>query len=77
MFVILFSLIKATFSASRGGRVSVRSFRWINESFILLMKISRILSSSPADMSNFFAISAKAPQNCSNDSLSFCFLFKS
>ena len=39
--------------------------------------MSRIHSSSPAVMSHFFAISAKAPQNCSSDSLSCCFLFSS
>ena len=32
---------------------------------------------SPADKLHFFAISARAPQNCSNDSLSLCFLFNS
>ena len=41
------------------------------------MKISLIHSSSPAVMSHVFAISAKAPQNCSRDSLSRCFLFSS
>ena len=42
---------------------------------MLFMKMSRIHSSSPAVMSHFFAISARAPQNCSSDSLSRCFLF--
>ena len=41
------------------------------------MKMSRIHSSSPAVMSHFFAISAKAPQNCSSDYLSHCFRFSS
>ena len=39
------------------------------------MNISLIHSSSPAAMSHFLAISAKAPQNCSRDSLSRCFRF--
>ena len=76
-FVIPFSSIKATFNASKGGKVSVRSFRWISEFFILLINISRIHSSSPVGMSHLFAISASAHQKCSNDSLSLCFLFKS
>ena len=41
------------------------------------MKMSRIHSSFPAVMSHFFAISAKAPENCSSDSLSRCFRFSS
>ena len=73
-FVIPFSSIKATFNASRGGKLSVRCLRWMSEFFILLIKISRIHSSSPEDILHLFAISA--PQNCSNDSLSLCFLFK-
>ena len=76
-FVIPFSSIKATFKASSGDRVSVRSFRWMSEFFILLINISRIHSSSPVGMSHLFAISASAPQNCSSDSLSLCFLFNS
>ena len=66
-FVILFASVKATFSAFRVGRVSVRSFRWISEFFILLMKISRIHMFSPAVILHFFAISARAPRNFSND----------
>ena len=42
---------------------------------MLLMKMSRIHSSSPAVISHFFAISARPPQNCSSDSLSRCFRF--
>ena len=75
-FFIPFSSVKATFSSSRGGKVSLKSLRRISEFFILAIKISRIHSSSPADMWHFFAISARTPQNCSNDSLSLCFLIK-
>ena len=75
--VIPFSSIRATFKASSGGKVSVRSFRWMSEFFMLLIKTSRIHSFSPVGMSHLFAISASAPQNCSNDSLSLCFLFNS
>ena len=39
--------------------------------------MSRIHSSSPAVMSHSFAMSAKAPQNCSSDFLSRCFRFSS
>ena len=60
-----------------GGKVSVRSIRWMSEFFILLIKTSQIHSSSPADLLHLSAISASAAQNCSNDSLSLCFLFKS
>ena len=42
---------------------------------MLFMKISLIHSSSPAAMSHFLAISAKAPQICSRDYLSRCFRF--
>ena len=76
-FVIPFSTIRATFKASSGGRVSVRIFRWMSEFFMLLIKISRIHSSSPVGLLHLFAISASAPQNCSNDSVSLCFLFNS
>ena len=76
-FVIPFSSIRAMIKASSGGRVSVRSFRWMSEFFMLLIKISRIHSSSPEGMLHLFAISASAPQNCSNDFLSLCFLFNS
>ena len=41
----------------------------MSEIVMLMMKISRIHSSSPADMSHFIAISARAPQNCSSNSL--------
>ena len=43
---------------------------------MLFMKITLIHSSSPAAMLHFLAISAKAPQNCSRDSLSPCFRFR-
>ena len=43
---------------------------------MLLIKVSRIHSSSPAGILHLFAISARASQNCSNVSLSLCFLFK-
>ena len=49
----------------------------VGEFFMLFMKTSLMHSSSPADMLHFLAISAKAPQNCSNESLSLCFLFNS
>ena len=75
-FVIHFSSVEATFSSSRVRNNSVRSLRWISEFLILAMKISRIHSSSPADMWHLFAIPARALQNCSNDSLSLCFLIK-
>ena len=44
---------------------------------MLFMKLSLIHSSSPAAMSHILAISAKAPQNCSKDSLYGCFQFNS
>ena len=42
---------------------------------MLFMKMSRIHSSSPVVVSHFFAISARAPQKSSSDSLSCCFRF--
>ena len=74
-FVIPFSSVRATFKASSGGRVSMRVSVGCLEFFMLLIKISRIHSSSPVGMLHLLAISASAPQNCSNDSLSLCFLF--
>ena len=47
----------------------------MSEFFMLMIKMSRIHSSSSSDMLHLFAISSRAPQNCSNDSLSLCFLF--
>ena len=47
------------------------------EFFMLLIKNISNPFVSPADKLHFFAISARAPQNCSNDSLSLCFLFNS
>ena len=76
-FIFLFLWVNATFSTSRDGRVSVRSFRWMSEFFILLIKISLIHSSSLAERSHFLAILARAPQSCSSDSQSLCFPFKS
>ena len=72
---ILFSSIRAKLCASNGGRISVRIFLSMSEFFMLFVKISLIHSSCPADMSHFLAIWARAPQNCSNDSLSRGFLF--
>ena len=69
-FKIPFSSVCATFSASRGERVSVKSF-------VLDVVVFHVHSSSPAAMPHFLAISAKAPQNCSRDSLSRCFRFNS
>ena len=50
-------------------------FFWMSSFFMLFMKMSRINSFSPAVMSPFFAISARAPQNCLSHSLSRCFRF--
>ena len=47
----------------------------MSEFFIILITMSQIHSSSPADMLQLFAVSARAPQNCSNGSRSLCFLF--
>ena len=44
---------------------------------MLLKKMLRIHLSSSADILPYFAISVRAPQNCSNDSLYLCFLFNS
>ena len=71
---ILFSSIRAKLCASNSGRISVRNFLSMSEFSMLFVKISIIHSSSPADMSHFLAISARAPQNCSNDPLSRGFL---
>ena len=76
-FNIPFPSIRATVSASRGGKVSVRRLNWMSEFFMLMIIMSRIHSSSLVDMLHLFAISASAPQNVSNDSLSLCILFNS
>ena len=43
---------------------------WISWFFLLLIKMSRILSSSPLDISHFLAICARAPENYFKLSLS-------